>query len=484
MTGLFAFFAARGVRHPAVERAAGAPAADVEAAESGAWRDPRQCWATQNSSPSGSVKVNQCTPHSSFVHEGRAGFLDALFRVEIAAVEVEVHPVLRGLALGDLDEQHFAVESSARDMRGNSFGSGPTSRPSTAAQNAASVAGSAASKVMFMIVAMTTSSVPAVFLPGLGVADDDGGARRFGMASRAPNLVVIMADQHRADMMGCAGDGRGVHAQPRPTRGTGGVRFSRVELPRPAVHAGRGRLFLTERYVRDHGVYTNWAEVAADWPTYLQALRRIAGLPHDAARARPTSTRRRRVSASAHIDELAPRLHALGFTEVHETGDKFPAKTPNRYTDTLRDRGLVDVYRRHIARPQLPRRERDRAGRDEAGADVGRDADAPAPRRRTSTRGTAKRLAAGSSSTTATEPFFFFVGFPGPHDPWDAPQAAVDRYAGVEVTLPATTRRPDVETAGSVRTIAAGVPRPLRHRHDDRTTRYAACAAPTAPTSA
>ena len=44
---------------------------------------------------------------------------------------------------------------------------------------------------------------------------------------------------------------------------------------------------------------------------------------------------------------------------------------------------------------------------------------------------------------THAEPFFLFVGFPGPHDPWDVPQPAVDRYAGVDVTMPATTRRPD-----------------------------------------
>ena len=25
-------------------------------------------------------------------------------------------------------------------------------------------------------------------------------------ASRAPNIVVVMADQHRADVLGCAGD--------------------------------------------------------------------------------------------------------------------------------------------------------------------------------------------------------------------------------------------------------------------------------------
>ena len=50
-----------------------------------------------------------------------------------------------------------------------------------------------------------------------------------------------------------------------------------------------------------------------------------------------------------HIDDMAGRLEALGFAEVFETGDKFVGKIPNRYTDYLSDRGLLDAYKQHIA---------------------------------------------------------------------------------------------------------------------------------------
>ena len=41
------------------------------------------------------------------------------------------------------------------------------------------------------------------------------------------------------------------------------------------------------------------------------------------------------------------------------------------------------------------------------------------------------------------KPVFLFVGFPGPHDPWDAPREAVDLYRDVDIPLPASTQRPE-----------------------------------------
>ena len=61
------------------------------------------------------------------------------------------------------------------------------------------------------------------------------------------------------------------------------------------------------------------------------------------------------------------------------------------------------------------------------------------------------------------EPFFAFVGFPGPHDPWDAPRAAVDEYAAIDVTMPRSTRRPDVDGTGRVRAPAGRVPQLVGH---------------------
>ena len=54
------------------------------------------------------------------------------------------------------------------------------------------------------------------------------------------------------------------------------------------------------------------------------------------------------------------------------------------------------------------------------------------------------------------EPFFLFVGFPGPHDPWDAPEEAVQRYRDVDISMPRSTRRPDIEGTGRYRALLNG----------------------------
>ncbi len=43
----------------------------------------------------------------------------------------------------------------------------------------------------------------------------------------APNILLVMSDQHRADMLGCAGDS-GVHDPFARRSGRRGARFTRV----------------------------------------------------------------------------------------------------------------------------------------------------------------------------------------------------------------------------------------------------------------
>jgi arylsulfatase A-like enzyme len=243
-------------------------------------------------------------------------------------------------------------------------------------------------------------------------------------------------------MMGCAGDGSMI--TPTLDRlASEGVRFSRVSCQGPLCMPARAS-FMTERYVRDHGVYTNWAEIASDSPTYVWCLRE-AGY-HTTLLGKAHLYRDEAVDAS-HIDDLAGRLMALGFSEVHETGDKFLGKIPTRYTDYLSERGLLDAYKKHVA-------DRSYQGENEDGQNATKrvpmwdSTPMPVPLDAYVDTWHGMEAVAWIERYDRPEPFFLFVGFPGPHDPWDAPREAVDLYRDTDISMPTTTSRPTVEGTG------------------------------------
>ncbi len=262
------------------------------------------------------------------------------------------------------------------------------------------------------------------------------------MAARSSNIVLIMSDQHRGDMLGCAGD-LAVLTPNLDALATTGVHFSQVSCQGPLCMPARAS-FLTERYVRDHGVYTNWAEVPAGAPTYLHALREAG---YHTTLIGKAHLYRDEAHAAGHVNELADRLVALGFAEVHETGDKFSGKVGNAYLDHLRERGLFDAYTRHIT-------DRSYQGENESGRGATKrvpmwdSTPMPLPLDSYIDAWHGERAAQWIADYDRDEPFFTFVGFPGPHDPWDAPQQAVERYADGDVSMPGSTQRPDLDNTG------------------------------------
>ena len=259
---------------------------------------------------------------------------------------------------------------------------------------------------------------------------------------KAPNIILIMSDQHRADMMGCAGD-PGVLTPTLDRLASEGVRYSRVSCQGPLCMPARAS-FMTERYVRDHGVYTNWAEIPSSSPTYVRALRE-AGY-HTALLGKAHLYRDEGLTVR-HVDDLAGRLRSLGFSEVHETGDKFLPDARTSYSDFLENQGLLDIYKQHMAA-------RSYHGDNESGQNATKrvpmwdSTPMPIPLDAYVDVWHGVQAAAWIERYDGPDPFFLFVGFPGPHDPWDAPQAAIARYRDVEISMPTSTLRPSVKGTG------------------------------------
>lgn len=260
---------------------------------------------------------------------------------------------------------------------------------------------------------------------------------------RAPNVVVLMSDQHRADMIGCAGDP--VVRTPNMDRlAAEGVRFSHTICQGPLCMPARASL-LCERYVRDHGVFQNNSEVPTELPTGPQSLREAG---YHTAVIGKTHLWKHDARRNVSVYEMAPLLERMGFEEIHETVGKLANLAHrNPYTDHLKQMGLLETYQRHVGARSYGQQRRQ--SDENLGSVPLWDAtpiDLPPDDYVDAWHG---RFAANwISAYRGDRPFFLFVGFPGPHDPWDAPREAVETYRESEIPLPGSTRRPRVHDTG------------------------------------
>jgi arylsulfatase len=243
-----------------------------------------------------------------------------------------------------------------------------------------------------------------------------------------PNILLIMSDQHRADALGAAG--HPVVQTPYLDRlAAEGVRYERAYCQGPLCMPARAS-FLTERYVRDHGVTENRYELEPAWPTFVGRLREAGyhtaaiGKLHLYAHAGRGDTR----------DHL-PKLNALGFDEAHETAGKVASRRiGSPWHDDLRARGLEAAWEAWAAQPLTLWQPFPWTLPVEAYQDVS----------------VGRETATWIDRYDGPQPFFLQVGFPGPHSPWDAPPAYVDRYRDAPIPL-GTMRPPDVPAAGPLR---------------------------------
>ena len=235
-----------------------------------------------------------------------------------------------------------------------------------------------------------------------------------------PNILFLMTDQQRWDAMSCSSDWVRTPALDRIA--AEGVRFTRCITTTPICIPARVTL-ATGRYPHNNAVWNNIPyTMPPEAPTWMRTIRALGyrtslfGKTH----------------LHPHRGDLRERehlLHAYGLDDVDEIGGpRASAQVMSHMTAMWRDKGLLDAYRDdfadrfetkpHIVRPSvLPLA-------DYADVYVGQRA---------------KRYLAAYDRD---QPWFCWVSFGGPHEPWDAPEPYASMYEA-ESMPPPVPRAPD-----------------------------------------
>ena len=243
-----------------------------------------------------------------------------------------------------------------------------------------------------------------------------------------PHILIIMTDQHRPDCLSLAGHPivRTPNLDRLAERGTS---FSRAYTTCPMCLPARSS-FMTGLYCHNHGHWGNYGHLRSDLPTYAKSLRQEGyrtchiGKSHFYPYRRDTLLE---VARIRHLNDARPYMHRLGWDEVWDTpGSRawpWMGCSDSIVSDYWQEKGLLEVYAE------------DSKKRKDVG--VGSSAldtwPSPMPPGEHLDDFVGRRAVEYLEGLSPQMPHLVFVGFPGPHQPWDAPAEWAARYDPLEM---------------------------------------------------
>ncbi len=178
-----------------------------------------------------------------------------------------------------------------------------------------------------------------------------GTAEAAPSRSAQPNIVYVLADQHRHDAM--SGAGHPVVVTPNLDRlAAEGTRFTTAWCQSPVCQSSRASI-ITGRHVEGHGVSRNFVvDFDPAWPTFMEHLRSAGyvtanvGKTHFFTPLRPPDEQV--VDLGARYEEF---VASFGFDHVVEEFDRYLHVTPRfstPYTRHLEEAGVLSQYREAV----------------------------------------------------------------------------------------------------------------------------------------
>jgi len=223
-----------------------------------------------------------------------------------------------------------------------------------------------------------------------------------------PDILVLMTDQHRADWVGAPGATH-VRTPVIDSLAAQGMALSRCYTPSPLCMPARAS-FITGMYPHSHGMWENAGRIPDPRDSFLHGLR-VAGYrtchvgkshlyPH---------------GRGSDLREEEPFMRALGWDDILEcTGPLSTQTTTSLLTDWMKEQGIYELFLEDYRRR----------------AEVGMNRalwPSPLPDGKHPDVFIAQLAADFIQRSDTGRPLYLFVGFGGPHSPWDPPQR-FDRY--------------------------------------------------------
>ena len=222
---------------------------------------------------------------------------------------------------------------------------------------------------------------------------------------RKPNLLFVMTDQQRWDAMSCASDWVRTPAIDRIA--AEGVRFSECVTNSPLCVSARVSL-ATGLYPHNTGVWQNVRyDIAANTPTWMRAVR-DAGY-------RTSLFGKTHLHTHGDLRDGVPLLRSLGLDDIDEITDARSIATRQcNLVSRWEEKGLLQSYRDEV---------HDRTQNDPYRAKA-----SVLPLEDYLDTYVGEQAANYLSAYDRDEPWFCWVSFGGPHEPWDAPEPYASEY--------------------------------------------------------
>ena len=228
----------------------------------------------------------------------------------------------------------------------------------------------------------------------------------IGRGVDRPNILLLMTDQQRSDALGCTG---GWVDTPNVDRlAAEGVLFANAYTNSPACVPARVSLAIG-RYPHNHGVWRNKQYTLPEArPTWMRAVR-------DAGYSTSVFGKTHLHAHSGDLRDREPLVRAYGLDHVDEiTGPRASARTASNLTDLWREAGILDEFMRDLEDRLEHRPWESRPS--------------PVPLELYPDVYVGQQAARYLRAQTVSKPWFCWVSFGGPHEPWDAPEPYASRY--------------------------------------------------------